>query len=137
LVVGTNCELDELQILKEFFQDDMNKNFGSKVSTGQPGAPEIDYCDAFKLFWNQINTASGNSQDANGKTVKGANMVNLGPLFGGTPVTRMDTLFRVLPGGGLARWADFIGLDVDVNKRKGGYVLSKPSARFGLSLTKS
>lgn len=89
----------ELKILKDFFTDD-----APDYSTDKAG------CDNWRKFWvYETNAETSEYTDQFGK-----NFFNGGDVW-----TRMQTLFKLLPGSANPTWADFVGMDKNVNKVKG------------------
>ena len=88
----------ELKILKDFFAEDVSE----------------ETCSPWKSFWETENTQSFNYDTGIGK-----NFYNPSQNSGWT---RMQTMFKLLPGMSNGAWADFAGMDDEINEINGKYV---------------
>lgn len=97
------------------------KNFIAEIAPDS--SSDAAGCQDFLKFW---------IAEANGEYPSYAN----GNPFAGpeTPMNRMQTLFKLLPGTSNPAWSDFVGMDKDVNGMK-GMSLMVPLAHIYKTLT--
>lgn len=99
-------ETDELKLLKYFFQDDIDSN-----------SADTAYCDRFLALWDQVNTESFDTyQERFGRNFFDRKNYKKASIQGWT---RLQTMFKLLPGSANPRWADFAGMDKRLNLWKG------------------